>query len=443
MSPVSEHSSAPQPSPATPGPEPAAPPSDAPGGSRKWIVLAAVVLMAAAGVAALRWRSRASAKPSAAAQFATAKAVRGVLQNTVRLAGSVAATNYADIFAPILQAPDNGRGLVLIFLPDTGTHVHKSDVIARIDGQAVQDHLDDVEAMVSQGELDLLRLRAAQGASLESYQQRARAAKGALEKARQDLRSAPSKTAIDQELLRLAFEEAQEASDEYTRQIATTDESQAAAIRVAQLAQDYQARHLKRHQVDFDRLTIRSPIDGTVIMRSIWRNGEQSQVRLGDQLAPGQPFMRIFDNRTMRLETSMNQAESELVRIGQRASIRFDAYPEIQLEGKVEAVGSIATGGRRVNYYIRRVPVRISIEGHDPRVLPDLSASADVVVGEEEDSIIVPRQAVIEEDGKPVVYVKQAGTFTAREVEVGLASNTEVAVKGLQAGDEVALGRPF
>jgi len=56
----------------------------------------------------------------------------------------------------------------------------------------------------------------------------------------------------------------------------------------------------------------------------------------------------------------------------------------------------------------------------------------------------VPREAVQEEDGKPVVYVKQAGAFSMREVELGLASNTEVSVRsGVQAGDEVALERPI
>jgi hypothetical protein len=144
------------------------------------------------------------------------------------------------------------------------------------------------------------------------------------------------------------------------------------------------------------------------------------------------------------METTVNQAESELVRVGQPARIRFDAYPEIQLSGRVASVGTIASGGRRVNYFVRRVPVRIAIDGSDPRVLPDLTASADVVIGHQEDTIIVPRQAVLEEDGKPVVYVRQAGVFAPREVAIGIASNTEVAVvSGLQPGEEVALERPF
>jgi multidrug efflux pump subunit AcrA (membrane-fusion protein) len=57
--------------------------------------------------------------------------------------------------------------------------------------------------------------------------------------------------------------------------------------------------------------------------------------------------------------------------------------------------------------------------------------------------VIVPRQAVVEADGKSVVYVKQNGGFSPREVEVGRCNNTEVAiVSGLLAGEEIALQPP-
>ena len=189
---------------------------------------------------------------------------------------------------------------------------------------------------------------------------------------------------------------------------------------------------------------MKASMGGLVVMKPIYRNGEQGQVQIGDQISPGQLFMRIVDLSEMELQATINQTESELVRIGQRATVHFDAYPDLMLKGKVTAVGSLAAGGRRVNYYIRRIPVRIALEGTDPRVIPDSSASADVVVGEQGDSIIVPRQAVVEGDGKSVVYVKRAGSFLAREVEIGMYSNTEAAViSGLEAGDEVALERPY
>jgi multidrug efflux pump subunit AcrA (membrane-fusion protein) len=86
------------------------------------------------------------------------------------------------------------------------------------------------------------------------------------------------------------------------------------------------------------------------------------------------------------------------------------------------------------------VPVRIAIDEHDQRVIPDLTASADVIVAEQDDALLIPREAVQEADGKTIVYVKQGDNVVPREVELGPASNTQVSVTaGLQAGDEIAI----
>jgi multidrug efflux pump subunit AcrA (membrane-fusion protein) len=79
------------------------------------------------------------------------RAIRGVIQATRRLAGSITARRFMNIGAPVLQAPDTGRGLTLIFLAASGTRVKEGELIAQIDAQDIQDHLVDVEASVSQG----------------------------------------------------------------------------------------------------------------------------------------------------------------------------------------------------------------------------------------------------------------------------------------------------
>jgi hypothetical protein len=100
-------------------------------------------------------------------------------------------------------------------------------------------------------------------------------------------------------------------------------------------------------------------------------------------------------------------------------------------------------GGRRVNYYVRRVAVRVRLERPDTRVIPDLSASADVLTARPASGLIVPREALNEAAGKTVVYVKQGDTFLAREVAIGTSTDTQVAViSGVEEGQEVALRTP-
>lgn len=152
--------------------------------------------------------------------------------------------------------------------------------------------------------------------------------------------------------------------------------------------------------------------------------------------------MKIVDTSNMQLEATINQAESEGIRLGRPAEVNFDAFPDLHVHGKVEAVAALAVGGWRQNYYIRNVPVRVALLQTDARVIPDLSASADVLLSQTK-GLIVPLEALHEEGGKTVVYVKSGDGFTRREVKTGVENHTQVAViEGIEAGEEVALQRP-
>jgi multidrug efflux pump subunit AcrA (membrane-fusion protein) len=398
-------------------------------------VLLAMVVLAAAWI--LRPQPR---KTAVAPSVSTVRAIRGVIQPTRRLAGSITARRFMNIGAPVLQAPDTGRGLTLIFLAASGTRVKEGELIAQIDAQDIQDHLVDVEASVSQGKLDIARRKAQLVAQMEGLKQRLRVAKATWERAKQDARATPVANAITQETLRLAVEEYQQAYEEAAKQTPLTEERQLADLKLYELSNEYGARHLNRHLRDFRRCSIRSPMDGMVVMQTTYRGGDLYQVKVGDRLAPGQPFMRVVDPASMELDATMNQAESQMVRLGQRAAVRFDAFPEIVIKGRVQSVGALALGGRRVNFNVRNVPVRLILETVDPRVIPDLSASADVATSEPAGGLIVPREALSGSGGKTIVYVKQGEAFVPREVEIAGVTNTQAAVaSGIEEGEEIAL----
>jgi multidrug efflux pump subunit AcrA (membrane-fusion protein) len=406
---------------------------------RRWP--AAVLLIAVLGAAAWYLRPNSRTNPSPAAAVKTVAATRGVVQRTLRVTGSVEARNFSNLTVPLAQAPETGRALTIISLPANGSMVKEGDVVAEIDGQNVKDHLDDIEAQVNQSELDLRRVRATQAARREQMEQTVREAKAQLEKAQQDIRALSVKTDIQREQLKLALEEAELNFNVMQSQLTLLDERQAAEWRIAELGQESQIRHRDRHRHDLERMTMRAPRNGQLVLRSLMRNGEQTQIRVGDEVAAGMAIAKIVDLSSMQVEASISQTECELVKLGQKAVIRFDAYPGLALDGKVEAVGTMASSGRRVNYYVRRVPVRIAIDAADTRVLPDLTASADVVLEQQDDALVIPREAVQESGGKSVVMVKQGESVAPREVELGIAGNTVVSVlSGLREGEQVAVG---
>jgi RND family efflux transporter MFP subunit len=420
------------PAPHSAGPQPVPPRPGRP----RWPFFLLIPAVAAAG-----WllRSRPQAQTANAA-VRTVRAIRGAFERSIRLTGSVSARNFSNILAPMMQAPDTGRGQVLVFLAPSGGFVKEGDIVAQIDGQSIKDHLDDVEALVDQTDKDLLKLRAQQQARREALEQSVRAARASWDKAKQDILASPVKSAIQREQIRLSAEEAQANYEEILRELPLLDERQAAEWRLAEMSQQFQIRHRQRHRHDLDRFTVRAPRDGQVILKTIYRHGEQGQVQLGDELAPGQPFMRVVDLSSMQVDAVISEADAELVHLGQKATVRFNAYPDLVLDGHVEAVGTLAVSGRRVSYWVRTIPVRIAIEGSDKRVIPDLTASADVVVAEQDNTLLIPREAVQENGGKTMVYVKDGDSVTPREIEVGGYSNTQASViSGLQAGEQIAI----
>jgi multidrug efflux pump subunit AcrA (membrane-fusion protein) len=417
-----------------------APVSAPPSRWKRWVALAAIVAAVALGYMAFRGKAE---QPGPQISVRTAKAFVGSLDRVLRVTGTTAARNFASITVPMMRGPDSGRNLILTKLAVAGSIVKKGDLVADIDAQPIKDHVDDLDATVAQAEGDIKKRQAEQAIEMENLRQTMRAASAALDKAKLDSQATEIRMPIDKELLQLAVQEAEAQYKELQSQLVTTVEKQRSEIRILQYTLDRHTRHRDRHRRDITRFTVHAPLNGLVVMQSIWRSGDFGQIQEGDQVQPGQPFMKIVDSNSMQVEARINQAESEDVHIGQAARVNFDAFPGLHLAGKVYSVGAMGVGGWREQYYMRTIPVVISIQGSDNRVIPDLSASGDILLGHKENSLIAPSEAISLESGKHVVYVKRGDGFVPREVQVGEHNNTQVEIlAGLRADDEIALGRP-
>lgn len=417
--------------------EPASPKK--PSALRVWVLLAVVL---GGGWAAYQFfaKPRASSRAAGTSAVRTARAADGAIQRIIRLTGSTSAKNYASIAAPVMRGPDSGRSLVLIHVAASGLIVKKGDVVARIDAQSMVDHVDDLSATIDQADADIRRRKAEQAMNWEALQQDIRAAKANLDKAKLDVSSSEVRTPVDAEILKLAAEEAAATYKEKLTDLPTQKISNAAELKILEITKDRHVRHRNRHKSDIERFVIHSPISGLVVLQSIWRGTDMGQIQTGDQVAPGQSFMKVVDTSGMQMEALCSQVESDEMRIGQSAEVTFDAFPGLKLKAKVAGLGAIATGGWWSNYYQRTVRVYLTILDHDNRVIPDLSVAANVAVSQAENALLIPREAVDSKDGKPFVRIKVGDHYEARGVKLGTSDNIHVAVlSGLHAGDEVAL----
>jgi len=346
---------------------------------------------------------------------------------------------------------DNEWQIVLEDVVPAGSKVQKDQVVATFDRQYMLLRLDDYRASVTQSDAALQTQKADLATTRKAHAQLIESAKGALEKARLDMRTIPVLSAIDAERTRLAFDEAQARYQQLLEETKHLTASQDSEIRNSELDLEEAKLELKRAESNANTMVVRAPAHGLVVMETMWRGGDFAKIQKGDQVWAGEPFMKVVDTTSMMVSAMVNQVDVEMLRLGAKASVHFDAYPveaypELNLDAYVETIGAMTAEAGSRQDFVRMVPVRFRIEGKngalDPRVIPDLTVSVDVNVAPPlQAAAVAPLGAVFHgADGQAFVYLKQGEQWVRRKVETGSRNNTLVAIThGLSERDIVAL----
>jgi HlyD family secretion protein len=160
-------------------------------------------------------------------------------------------------------------------------------------------------------------------------------------------------------------------------------------------------------------------------------------VQKGDFVQSGVPFMQVVDPSQMEVRAMVSQSDLDRVHAGQAATVHFDAYPGMSLPAVLSEVSPLGEQGK-FSEKIRTFSALFSIQGNDPRLLPDLSAALDIVLQSSDSALVVPRNAVGRESSGDFVWVKGATGHDKRAVKLGPLSDTEaVILSGVSSGDIV------
>ena len=318
--------------------------------------------------------------------------------------------------------------------------------------QWLVDRITDRESAQTVVESNARKREAQISIQKETRHQARLAAKGRADKAGLDASTAAVRSKIEAEILRNIAREAHARWQQLERKGEFREIVYRADLRKEQLRIREQELRLERHLRDLDRLRVRTPIPGMVVLEAAYKgSGRYAQAKSGDHVYPGSLFMRIVDVSEMVVNASVNQVEVQTIRMGHKAIIELDAYPGERFEGRVVDMGAVASSspgksgysrGRRTPF-LKEIPVRLLIESKDDRILPDLSASVDVVYPGPQSGVIVPREAIRSEPGPgggAFVQVVEDGTYHKRPVRVQDINDTEALVSsGLTPGEEVLL----
>ena len=149
----------------------------------------------------------------------------------------------------------------------------------------------------------------------------------------------------------------------------------------------------------------------------------------------------IVDMDSLEIQVDVNEAFIGRVKPGQKVEAVLNAYPDWKIPAEVIAIVPTADRSKAT------VKVRIAFLQKDPRIVPDMgvrvaflqdappAGAAPVAAG-----VRVPSEAVVERDGRTVVFVVRDATASRRDVEAGAARDGQRRItRGLAAGEAVVL----
>lgn len=183
---------------------------------------------------------------------------------------------------------------------------------------------------------------------------------------------------------------------------------------------------------------ITSPVEGTVKDITLMP-GMTVSTQLNSQgtAAVSQKIASVATGSNAVAQFSLSEIDVNKVKEGQKATITLDALAGQTFTGHVigvDTTGVVASG-------VTNYPITIQFDSPTRQILPNMSASANIITATKDNVITVPVSAVQSSGGQSVVRVLKNGQVTQVPVETGISSDSETEIiSGINEGDEIVTG---
>ncbi len=309
----------------------------------------------------------------------TEKAVRRTILQTVSATGKIQPETEVKI------SPEVAGEIIELPVQD-GMQVKKGDLLVKIKPDSYKALLEQQEAAIS----------AARATNLQQ--------KATMMKSEHDF-----KRAEDLFGKKLISEQEYNAAEAAYDVAKNTYESSLHEIERAQ-ASSSQARD------QLSKTTIYSPMDGTVTVL----NSKLGERLVATNQFAGTEVMRVADLSHMQAVVDVNENDVVNVKLGDKASVKIDAYAGRKFKGVVQQIANTGkTTGAGTQEEVTNFEVKIRIDDHDVVLRPGLSCTADVETNMVKDAVAVPMQSVTIRTGdtnlSPEEIEKQKQKIAARD----------------------------
>jgi len=178
-------------------------------------------------------------------------------------------------------------------------------------------------------------------------------------------------------------------------------------------------------QSQLDKYSIKAPANGFI-----------SQINLdkGDLAVVTAPIATISNSQKIKIEAAVTEFDVSKIAPHQKVRVKLAAYPNEEFKGEVYYVSSIADP---IN---KKFPVKIQLENQAGKIKAGMVAEIKIVVGKQENVLIIPKSSVFEEEGIEKVYVLENSKIKIKAVKTEPATEDKLKViSGLSGGEELVL----
>ena len=372
-----------------------------------------------------------------------ARVRRGDFIISVRTRGDIKSARSVILKAP--QVP----GLRIVHLATAGGPMKKGEVVVEFDGSQQEQNVITRTTTVRAADGDIVQTKATQKMDDEADAMSKMSSEYDLERAKLDASKAEVLSAIEGEKNRIQVGVSEGSLQQVKASINAHQVGHEADLSRLDQRKDKAVRDLNQAQGYLGMMQLRAPTDGIVnVLPNFRSQGTFGQAtppfKEGDNAWTGAEIAEIPDLSEMYIDLKLEEVDRGKLQLGQSVRIRVDAIPDKEFTAKLDWISPIAAlvfkGGSTAE---KTFPARATLEKLDDRLRPGMSASTEIIIEREANTLLIPLRASFDKDGKPAVYVQVGKEFAVRPIQVGKQNDDDIIVtSGLKEGDVVTLENP-
>ena len=189
---------------------------------------------------------------------------------------------------------------------------------------------------------------------------------------------------------------------------------------------------LKQRSAEVELAERRHDLDNTRIVAPFAGRVTDRMIHLGETLMPGRECFRLVDVMPMLARVYFPERELTHVRLGQTAVVEVDAHPDREFPARVTLVNPVVD---RSNGTFK---VTLEVHDRDGLLRPGSFARVRIRTGDFADALLIPRRAVVNEDGEDFVFVAHGDTVARVPIRIGATTgDTSQVLGGPARGDSI------